>query len=63
MTGSRTTPCTLATAAVVGGWGVVLAGPVAILAGDQWRVAWVAFVVLAVVAGMGQQDSRRRAMT
>lgn len=35
------------------GWGVVLAGPVAILAGDQWRVAWAAFVVIAVVAGIG----------
>lgn len=35
------------------GWGVVLAGPVAILAGDQWRVAWAGFVVIAVVAGIG----------
>lgn len=35
------------------GWGVVLAGPVAILAGGQWRLAWAAFVVLAVVAGIG----------
>ena len=34
------------------GWGVVLAGPVAILAGDRWRVAWAAFVVLALVAGI-----------
>jgi len=34
------------------GWGVVLAGPVAILAGDQWRVAWASFVVIAVVAGI-----------
>jgi predicted MFS family arabinose efflux permease len=34
------------------GWGVVLAGPVAILAGDQWRAAWVSFVVIAVVAGV-----------
>jgi predicted MFS family arabinose efflux permease len=33
--------------------GVVLAGPVAILAGDQWRVAWASFVVIAVVAGIG----------
>jgi predicted MFS family arabinose efflux permease len=34
------------------GWGVVLAGPVAILAGDQWRLAWTSFVVIAVVAGV-----------
>jgi predicted MFS family arabinose efflux permease len=34
------------------GWGVVLAGPVAILAGDQWRVAWASFVVIAVVTGV-----------
>ncbi|WP_245927629.1 MFS transporter [Nocardioides silvaticus] len=34
------------------GWGVALAGPVAILAGDQWRAAWAAFVVLAAVAGV-----------
>ena len=33
------------------GWGVVLAGPVAILAGDQWRVAWASFAVIAVAAG------------
>jgi predicted MFS family arabinose efflux permease len=34
------------------GWGVVLAGPVAILAGDQWRVAWGSFVVIAAVVGV-----------
>jgi predicted MFS family arabinose efflux permease len=34
------------------GWGVVLAGPVAILAGDQWRAAWASFVVIAVAAGV-----------
>jgi predicted MFS family arabinose efflux permease len=34
------------------GWGVVLAGPVAIVAGDRWRVAWAGFVVIAVVAGV-----------
>jgi predicted MFS family arabinose efflux permease len=34
------------------GWGVVLAGPLAILAGDQWRAAWGSFVVIAVVAGV-----------
>lgn len=34
------------------GWGVALAGPVAIVAGDQWRVAWASFVVIAVVTGL-----------
>lgn len=34
------------------GWGVALAGPVAILAGDQWRWAWAGFVVIAVVVGL-----------
>jgi predicted MFS family arabinose efflux permease len=34
------------------GWGVALAGPIAIVAGDQWRTAWAAFVVLAVVVGI-----------
>lgn len=34
------------------GWGVALAGPIAIVAGDQWRVAWGGFVVLAVVTGI-----------
>lgn len=34
------------------GWGVALAGPVAIVAGDQWRVAWASFVVVAVVVGV-----------
>ena len=33
------------------GWGVALAGPVAIVAGDHWRAAWVVFVVLAVAVG------------
>jgi predicted MFS family arabinose efflux permease len=33
------------------GWGVAVAGPIAIVAGDQWRVAWAGFVVLAVLAG------------
>jgi predicted MFS family arabinose efflux permease len=33
------------------GWGVALAGPVAIVAGDQWRAAWVVFVVIAVAVG------------
>lgn len=34
------------------GWGVALAGPVAIVAGDQWRVAWASFVVVALVVGV-----------
>lgn len=34
------------------GWGVAVAGPIAIVAGDRWRVAWAGFVVLAVVAGV-----------
>lgn len=34
------------------GWGVALAGPVAIVAGDQWRVAWASFVVVAVAIGV-----------
>jgi len=33
------------------GWGVALAGPIAIVAGAQWRVAWVVFVAIAVVVG------------
>lgn len=34
------------------GWGVAVAGPVAIAAGSHWRVAWVVFVALAVGAGV-----------
>jgi predicted MFS family arabinose efflux permease len=34
------------------GWGVALAGPIAIVAGDRWRLAWAGFVVLAVVTGV-----------
>ncbi len=34
------------------GWGVAVAGPIAVVAGDQWRVAWGGFVVLAVLAGV-----------
>src|SRR6188508_3045386 len=30
------------------GWGVAIAGPIAIVAGDEWRLAWGGFVVLAV---------------
>ncbi|HEX8104858.1 MAG TPA: YbfB/YjiJ family MFS transporter, partial [Solirubrobacteraceae bacterium] len=32
------------------GWGVALAVPIALLAGQQWRVAWVGFAVLAALA-------------
>ncbi len=34
------------------GWGVALAGPIAIVAGDQWRTEWAVFVVLAVAVGI-----------
>jgi predicted MFS family arabinose efflux permease len=34
------------------GWGVAVAGPIAVLAGDGWRVAWAGFVVLAVASGL-----------
>ncbi|TDQ00204.1 MFS transporter [Labedaea rhizosphaerae] len=34
------------------GWGVALAGPIAITAGGQWRIAWLVFVALAVSAGI-----------
>jgi predicted MFS family arabinose efflux permease len=34
------------------GWGVAIAGPIAIAAGDQWRVAWMVFVALAVGTGV-----------
>lgn len=33
------------------GWGVAIAGPIAIVAGDSWRLAWLVFVGLAVGAG------------
>ena len=33
------------------GGGVALAGPIAIVAGDQWRLAWAGFVVIAVATG------------
>src|SRR5215210_7495173 len=32
------------------GWGVLVAAPVALLAGGAWRAAWLAFVALAVLA-------------
>ncbi|MGI8680353.1 MAG: MFS transporter [Jatrophihabitans sp.] len=34
------------------GWGVAIAGPIAIAAGDQWRAAWMVFVALAVGTGI-----------
>lgn len=34
------------------GWGVAVAGPIAIVAGDRWRVAWLVFVAIAVVVGI-----------
>jgi predicted MFS family arabinose efflux permease len=33
------------------GWGVAVAGPLAIVAGDRWRAVWVVFIVLAVGVG------------
>lgn len=33
------------------GWGVALAGPIAIMAGDRWRLVWAVFVVAAVAVG------------
>lgn len=33
------------------GWGVAVAGPIAIVAGDGWRLAWGTFVVLAIAVG------------
>lgn len=35
------------------GWGVALAGPVAIAVGGHWRTAWLVFVALAVATGVG----------
>ena len=34
------------------GWGVAIAGPVALLAGDQWRWAWASFVVITIATGL-----------
>ena len=33
------------------GWGVALAGPIAVVAGGHWRIAWLVFVALAVGTG------------
>ncbi len=34
------------------GWGVAIAGPIAIVAGDHWRAVWLLFVAIAVVVGV-----------
>jgi predicted MFS family arabinose efflux permease len=34
------------------GWGVAIAGPIAIAAGERWRVAWMVFVGIAVLVGV-----------
>lgn len=34
------------------GWGVAIAGPVAIVAGQSWRLAWLVFVAVAVGVGL-----------
>ena len=41
---------TLASISSGTGWGVALAGPLAIAAGSAWRSAWLAFAVVGVVA-------------
>lgn len=33
------------------GWGVAVAAPIALLAGDRWRWAWGCFVIIALVVG------------
>ena len=40
----------LATISAGTGWGVLVAAPLALLAGDRWRLAWLAFAALAVLA-------------
>jgi predicted MFS family arabinose efflux permease len=32
------------------GWGVLVAAPIALLAGESWRMAWLGFIVLAALA-------------
>jgi predicted MFS family arabinose efflux permease len=46
----RTRSRAIATISSGTGWGVVAAVPIALLAGDEWRVAWLAFTALAVLA-------------
>ena len=45
-TGSRA----IATISSGTGWGVLVAVPIALLAGEEWRMAWLAFTALAVLA-------------
>jgi predicted MFS family arabinose efflux permease len=40
----------LATISSGTGWGVLVAAPLALLAGDSWRVAWLAFTLVALLA-------------
>jgi predicted MFS family arabinose efflux permease len=46
----RTRSRAMATISSGTGWGVVVAVPIALLADDEWRLAWLAFTALAVVA-------------
>jgi predicted MFS family arabinose efflux permease len=46
----RTRSRAMATISSGTGWGVVVAVPIALLAGDEWRLAWLAFTALAVLA-------------
>ncbi len=34
------------------GWGVAVAGPIAIAAGENWRLAWCGFVAIAIAVGV-----------
>lgn len=34
------------------GWGVAIAGPIAVVAGEHWRAAWMVFVAVAVATGI-----------
>jgi predicted MFS family arabinose efflux permease len=34
------------------GWGVAIAGPIAIVAGQSWRLAWLVFVAVAIGVGV-----------
>ncbi len=43
------------------GWGVALAAPVALLAGDGWQTAWLAFALIAAVATVWPSRSSPRA--
>ncbi len=39
------------------GWGVAIAGPIAIATGRHWRIAWVVFIALAVSVGIAAVGS------